>query len=153
MLLKHDLLGRVTEALRFQPTEVRLRPAPPTRIHPTVSQQEGIEPLSYPTLGVLEVFSATHQITDRFLLFIRNPDRHQVPRAMLASQRQRVTPIGLDALHRDAAATAMAPPQSSRSPFSSPAGGTAGAQAASAVYYVRLEAFAERRVRSMVLLR
>ena len=72
---------------------------------------------------------------------------------MLASQRQRVTPIGLDALHRDAAATAMAPPQSSRSPFSSPAGGTAGAQAASAVYYVRLEAFAERRVRSMVLLR
>ena len=76
ILLKHDLLGRVTEALRFQPTEVRLRPAPPTRIHPTVSQQEGIEPLSYPTLGVLEVFSATHQITDRFLLFIRNPDRH-----------------------------------------------------------------------------
>ncbi|MFP6590230.1 MAG: hypothetical protein VCE12_06880, partial [Candidatus Latescibacterota bacterium] len=54
---------------------------------------------------------------------------------------------------RDAAATAMAPPQSSRSPSSSTAGGTAGAQAASAVYYARLEAFAERRVRSMVLLR
>ena len=29
ILLKRDLLGRVTEALRFQPTEVRLRPAPP----------------------------------------------------------------------------------------------------------------------------
>ena len=98
ILLKRDLLGRVTEALRFQPTEVRLRPAPPTQIHPTVSKQEGIEPLSYPTLGVLEVFSATHQIMDRFLLFIRNPDRHQVPercwRASVSASRR----IGLDAL-------------------------------------------------------
>jgi hypothetical protein len=62
ILLKGDLLGRMIKGLPCQPTEMRLRPTTADTMDAIVAQEERVEPLLHPSLGVFGIFAATHQV-------------------------------------------------------------------------------------------
>ena len=98
--LKDDLLGRVIEALGLQPAKVGLGPATAPGIDSAVALQEAVKPLAHAALGVLEVFPAALQVAHRLLRFVRHPDGRQLAVLEKPGQRQRIAPVGLDAVAR-----------------------------------------------------
>ena len=100
VLLKDDLLSRMIEALGLQPAKVGLGPATAPGVDPAVALQEAVQPLAHAALGVLEVFPAALQVAHRLLRFVGHPHGRQLAVLEKPHQRQRIAPVGLDAVAR-----------------------------------------------------
>jgi len=98
VLVESDFLRRVLEADSGQVSLVCLAPGVAPYVVAPVTQQHGfhLQPDAKPS-GT-GIFTSPRQIAHRLVAFVRHDDGGQVAGAQLSSQKQRVAPIGFDAL-------------------------------------------------------
>ncbi len=98
ILVERDLLGRMLEADRGEVPLVCLAPGSVMDIVATVTQEHRLHLLTDSQARCHRIFSGTRQVPHGLVPLIRNEDRGKAPCAGLASEHQRVTTVGLDAL-------------------------------------------------------
>ena len=94
IVLQDDLLCRMREAHRGQPTPVRARPVLGA-MHVPMAQQETAQLLASPPQAPYRGGPRPHQIAHRLVSGIGNPHRRQLPGPVQLGQVQRIPPVGL----------------------------------------------------------
>lgn len=101
VVLQRCVLRCVFELELLHPTPPRMGPGPTAlRMALAVAKQVFREPMLRARGVTFGSLSPAHQISQRFVLRVRNPDRRQVAAAMTASQLLGVSTVRLDPLAR-----------------------------------------------------
>jgi hypothetical protein len=74
VLLQHEMLGRMLEALLAKPSRVRLRPRGAAGEDPTVAEQEGLEVLALGAQVLHRRLVGAHELAHRFVTQVGHPD-------------------------------------------------------------------------------
>ena len=104
-IFQHNMMHRLLELQTGQPAPVHQRPGRPVVVM-AVAQQEAGQLLARLTQGAHRRQTRTHEIADRLMRLIRNPDRGQFTGPMQLGKVDRIPPVGLDPRHRACAGSA-----------------------------------------------
>jgi hypothetical protein len=98
-IFQDDMMRRLLESQSGHPPAMHQRPCW-SMIAMTMTQQEAGELLTSLTQTATSRQTGAHEIADRLMGRIRNPDRRQFARPMQLGQVDRVPPVGLDPIAR-----------------------------------------------------
>jgi hypothetical protein len=96
-VLQHNVMDRVFEPQSGQPAPVHQRPGRPV-VMMAMTQQEAGQLLASLTQRPYRGLTRPHQIADRLMRLIGNPNRRQFTSSMQFGEVDRISPIGLDPL-------------------------------------------------------